>query len=180
MSGEQLEQGELARRQPDRPAGSGHAQRSWIQLEIADRDRDRTIWPDPAPESSNPGAQLGHGKGLGQVVVGTAIQARHSILHAIPSAQDEDRRRESGGPQAGTHAEPVKSGQDDIENREIVGVGLRPGQGLEPVTNDVDRMTIGGQRDPNPIGDRALVLDDQDSQVRPPRLGQVSRPTVRS
>ena len=70
---------------------------------------------DAADIGLDPGQQLPHGEGLGDVVVGAQLQAKHLIRLLLPGGEHDDR----GGPalslQAAAHLEPVHLRQHQVQ-----------------------------------------------------------------
>ena len=66
------------------------------------------------------------------------------------------------GLDAPAHLEAVEAGQHDVEHDQVGPVGRRLRHRRRPVVGQVDREALGPQPGRDRLGDRPLVLDDQD------------------
>ena len=168
MTGEELEQGELAGGQPDLATTTPHTQGRWIQLEIGDVDPRRTVINPASPKRPNPGPELGHREGLGEIIVGATIQALDPVREVIEGGEHEDRRVEPAAPERCAHAEAIESREDHVEDDQLIWIGRGPFERLVAVTDDVDRVAIVGEAAADRVRDGRLVLDDENAQGSPP------------
>src|SRR6266576_624891 len=91
MAGEELQEGELPRRQSDLTARPTDAKRCRVELQIVDRDPRRSVVRRPPAQCPDPRSKLGHGKRLREVVVGAMVEPGYSIRHGVERRQHEDR-----------------------------------------------------------------------------------------
>ncbi|MPN13802.1 hypothetical protein SDC9_161128 [bioreactor metagenome] len=76
-----------------------------------------------AQHHAQPGQQLGHAKGLGQVIIGTGVQRRHLFLFPLARGQDQNRQLAPAA-QLGNHGLAIGIGQPQVQHH---GVGLSAG-----------------------------------------------------
>lgn len=74
-----------------------------------------------AQQGAQPGLQLVEVEGLGQVVVGTGVQAQHPVAHGAARSQDEHGRAQALAARTLQHLQAVQAGQAQIQHH---GVGL--------------------------------------------------------
>ena len=86
------------------------------------------------------------------------------MFDAIERGQHQDRFAEAGRPESIADHEAAHPGQDDVEHDEVVGVRPSPGQGLAPVTHEVDGVAVRLEGGADSLGDRGFILDDQYAQ----------------
>ncbi len=83
--------------------------------------------------------QLGQGEGLGEVVVGTEVQAAHAVFHGAMRGQDQHRHRVAPLAQAPQHFQAVQAGQADIEDGQRVILRGEQVVGAGAVVHAIDR-----------------------------------------
>ncbi|ALE84040.1 hypothetical protein XF36_13545 [Pseudonocardia sp. HH130629-09] len=137
-------------------------------------DRERTLshdlrwavahhgWSLGRPSQNGPDAGVQHTTGdrLDDVVVGTGLQTGHDVDVVVTSGQHHDRDRPRGT-QPPAHLEPVDVGQHQVEHHDVVVTPGDPGQALGAGHGAVDDVSHVGQGDPQTLGDRCVVLDEQ-------------------
>ena len=84
---------------------------------------------DPPQDGGDAGLQLLGTERLGQIVVGTEIQARHPLADGIERRKKDDRNA-GFGPQATTHREAIQLGQHHVEHHQIGLLPVVEAQGL--------------------------------------------------
>jgi hypothetical protein len=72
-------------------------------------------------------------KGLGQIVVGTGVQAHDAVAHGAARGQDQHRRAQAQGPGALQHLQAVEAGQTQVQHHGIGFAGLPVSQGTGAV-----------------------------------------------
>src|SRR3954447_18265587 len=165
---ERLEQLELLRRERDRGALDDH-------LVAVDVHPDRAAHEDvvgghrlrevrPAQMRSDPRHQLPHRERLGHIIVCAELQTRHLVGLRVLRRHDDDRDHRLL-PDDAHDIEPWELRQHQIQDHEV-GVGVvEPFDRTPPVLRDGDRVPLSLERIPDRLGERLLVLDEQD----PPR-----------
>ena len=159
---ERLEQCELLGRQGDLgPVPPGQAS-GGVESQVADLDRRGPLALPTADQSPQPGQELGEGEGLGQVVVGAAVEAGDPVLDRSSSGQHQHRRPDAvlSHPPAGLEA--VDPRQDHVEHDSVVGGGAGLREGLLAACCDIDRQILLGEATPDQRRHLHLILDHQD------------------
>ena len=91
----------------------------------------------PDPRCQFPGAER-----LGDVVVGSEVQAGHAVGLVAPDGDEDDRNRRLG-PDAAQGLEPVHLGHHDVEHDQVHGVARVQGfEGLDSVLGGDDVVTL--------------------------------------
>ena len=70
----------------------------------------------PAHAGLDPGHELAGAERLGDVVVGSQLEAEHAVDLVVASGAEEDRRPVAVGPQPAADLDPVQAGQPDVEH----------------------------------------------------------------
>jgi len=73
-----------------------------------------------AHEGSDPREQLAEGEGLGQVVVGTAVEAGDTRIDTVTCGEHQDRNRGDLRSQLSTHVQTVPDRQHYVQDDGIV------------------------------------------------------------
>ncbi len=100
--------------------------RGRVETQIADPQLGRALRATAASERPQPRQQLGEGEGLGQVVIGAAIEAGNAVAHGVAGGQHQDRRPDPGLAQSPADLEAVDAGQHQVEDDRVVLDGRRP------------------------------------------------------
>ena len=169
---EQLERGELARRDGDDAAADLQVPHGRIEADIADLDHEPERSAGPAQQRAQPRRELLHGERLEQVVVGAAIEAGDAVVDAVARRQDHDRYVARGVAQVRNDVEAVAVGKAEVEDDRVVGDALRR---REPVLAGCERVDSESEARET-VNDRlrqALVILDQKNahRVTPPDSG---------
>ena len=172
-AGQEGEEGELLGRQLDAPPADGDLMAGDIDSHVAHLQH-RLVDGFPglagrgpvAERDPHPGQQLGHGEGLGDVVVRPLVEGQHLAGVGALGRPDDDGQV-GPAPDAAAHLHPVDVGQVEVEHDQ--GGRLQGG--------DVDRLLAGdGGQHPVAAGlqsrpqrpqDGRLVVDHQDRLDRP-------------
>ena len=110
--------------------------------------------------------QLLHVEGLGDVVVGAGVHARHLVAPAVARGEDDDRHVALRAPPLLEHADAVHLGQAGIEDDDVVGLGVAEEEAFLAVEGGIDGIAgVGQRRDELPV-EIAIVLDNQNPQGR--------------
>ena len=125
---------------------------------------DGRVLAGAAQQRPEPRDQLLDRERLDEVVVGARLQARDPVLHLIPGRQDEDRRADAVGPQAGADGTTVEVGHRHVEDD---GGGRAPGDRLErraAAGRRVHGEALEAQRALEGLTDCVVVVDDEDER----------------
>ena len=121
--------------------------------------------PAPPQHRPQPRGEFGEGERLDQVVVGPTIQPGDPILDVVEGREHQDGPGVPDPAKGRAGVEAVESGQDHVEDDEVIGIGLGPLECVAAIADDIGGMAIAHQDALDRVGDRNLVLDDQDPQV---------------
>ena len=110
--------------------------------------------------------ELAQRERLHQVVVGAEIERAHALLEFFARRRDQYGHRVGTCAQATQQFDAVHVGQTEIEHDEVVGVVAQGGIGLASAGETIDRVAGLGERRADRVGDRGVVLDDQDAHRR--------------
>jgi hypothetical protein len=170
VRGQVDEQVELGRRQVGLDPVPQHPPLGLVDLEITEPQRRRPGRRDrglggAAQQGVHAGGQLAHRERLDHVVVGADGQTDEEVGLVVAGGEHQDRDR-ALGLQATADLEPVEAGQHHVEHDRV---GRRaPGRldRARAVAGDLDREPLGPQPGGDRLGDRPLVLDDQNPSFR--------------
>ena len=104
-------------------------------------------------------------KGLGDIVVGTGVEALDLVAPAVARGENEDRHGPAGPSPSLEHRDAVHLGQADVEDDGVVGLAFAEEVSLLAVEGTIDhvaRVSERGRELPVEIG---IVLDDEETQV---------------
>ena len=107
--------------------------------------------------------ELGHRERLGQVIVGTEVEAVHAVLDRVARGEHEDADRGSAGAQSAQDLEAVDVGEPDVEHDEIVDLMAEERVGVLADCRVIDRVSRARQHAHEPFGKKPVVLDDEDA-----------------
>ena len=163
MPEEELEQGELLRRQlqlgPVPPGALGGR----VQAEVTLGQDHRPGPVVPPRQRAQPCGQLEQAERLDQVVVRACVEAPDPVADPVPGRQQQHRDPAARFAQPPAHPDPVQAGQHDVEDDRPVGVLGRQPQALPAVGGDVHRVAFLLQRTFEQPGHPGLVLDHEHS-----------------
>src|SRR4249920_3076291 len=86
-----FEQLELARREIHEALSANHATGDEVQLQVSRVQTKDVRWPATTQQGTDARHQLGQREWLDEVVVRAEVESQHSIVHAVPCRQDQDR-----------------------------------------------------------------------------------------
>src|SRR6185436_19461062 len=134
-------------------------------VEIARFQLRRTFLPAASTgDRPDPGHQLAGGEGLGDVVVGTHLEAEDLVAFLDPAGDHDhgDGARVGILLEPATHLPAVDLGNHDVE-QDHVGLDFpRLLDGVAPATGHHDVVALTREVVADELGDVALVLDDED------------------
>ena len=117
--------------------------------------------PDRDPQ---PGQQLLHGKGLGQIIIRPGIQGLDLVLVLAPGA-DHDDGHVGPASDLADHADPVHVRQSQIQKHHVRVVGGGGQDRLRPVGGAEVLVIMGLQGRDHQIADGGIVLDHQNNGI---------------
>jgi hypothetical protein len=118
-----------------------------------------------ANQSSKTGEDLFDAEGLGNVVVGAAVDALNFFVPAPSRCQNQHGREDTGLPPAPQQCESVDFGQSEIEHYGIILLGVGKEVGLLSIGGAIDCITGSAQRSCQLAGQQYFVLDNQNAQL---------------
>ena len=108
----------------------------------------------------NPGDQLGHLKGLGDVIVSAGLQADHDV-DGVRAGRQHDDGHAAVLADLPTHLEAVERRQHDVEEHDVEGVPSGPQEAVPPIPGGGHPETRTLQADRGHFPDRWVVLHQQ-------------------
>lgn len=167
---EHLQQGELgtgqldpARAPGDLAGGEVHPQvgegQHIVVGDAACRGRVRAA----AQQGPDAGEELVQFEGLDQVVVGPGVEPGDAVADGVAGGEHQDGRGGAGGTQAAGGGQTVHPRHLDVEDDQIGGVRLGPGEGVETVDGDFGVVPLEREAALQGLTHRGLVVDDQDA-----------------
>ena len=126
-----------------------------------------------AQHPGDAGDQLARRERFGHVVVGAHLEPDDAVDLVVAGGDEEDRRPVLLGAQPAADLDTVDAGQPDVEDDRRRLVAVDRVEGVVTVVLDVHAVAGLGQVQADDVGDRGLVLDDQDEAagLGPARLG---------
>src|SRR5205823_2567367 len=128
VEGEELQQGVLARRQPEFLAGPTDGAAAGVDLQVVDAEQRAFDGVRAADQGAEAGEQFLQLERLGQVVVGAEVEALDLVLDAAAGGEDEDVGRQGLRAAAPLlqQRQAVLFGQHQVEDDDVVpgGAGL--------------------------------------------------------
>src|SRR5919199_2734675 len=179
---EEGEETELRGREPDRLPVDPYLVPVDVELErsdAADGAPRGAVELAAAQDRAQTAHELGDRERLRHVVVGAGLEAEHAVDLRVHRRQDQDRDVALAA-QAAADLDPGEAGEADVEDEDVVALRPRRLQGGLAVAEGVDLEAGGTQRVADGVGDRRLVVDDQDSvaHVARTRAARSPRRTV--
>jgi hypothetical protein len=161
-----LEQLELATGVVDRPIATNDSSGDEVHFEVGDFEPKNLGRTTAAQEGANPSEQLRQREGLHQIVVGSSIQSKDSILD--PVARRENKYRCLNVPLAERleNLEPAAAREHQIEHHQVEKLGIRT---VEPVLTGGRHdhvVVVGLQGGRQHLRQFPFVFDDEDAHHR--------------
>ena len=133
-----------------------------------------------AQQGTQPRLELLDLERLGQIVVGTRVQAFDPALQRILRGEDQGRRRKTPGADTADDLEAAHPGQGQIDDRQIVFLEIGAFDGGLAVMNAIDHVVVAPQQLGQPFGQTFVVFDDQQPhRDAPPPPDLASAPSGR-
>ena len=138
------------------------APRSGIDTQVPDRQRRAVLGGPPAPEDGpDPGDHLAGSERLDHVVVGADLQPDNSVGHGAACRHHDDRHIRVTADSA-AEVTPVDVGKREIEQDHVRPDDARQLKGRSTARGDLRPESGAAQRAGERLGNRALVLYEQD------------------
>jgi hypothetical protein len=109
-----------------------------IDHQLAALQRRRRVAGRPAQQGAQAGQQLFGDEGLGEVIVGPGIKARHLLAPLVAGSQDQHRESFALLAPALEHAHAVDLWQAEVEDHGVIGFGLAEELAVFAVCGEVD------------------------------------------
>src|SRR5699024_1190672 len=134
---EDLEEGEVAGAELDGAIADVGAAGADVDGDVPGPQHCGPLRVGGAQSQTDAGEEFVEGEGLAHVVIGPAGQARDGVLDGLPGGEDDDWKLMAFAADHAQHAEPVESGQTEIEDDEVVAAGAHEVDRLVAVLDDV-------------------------------------------
>jgi hypothetical protein len=158
---EHFEHGELLPGQRDVAAGAVDLAPERIESETGDLPDRRPVLDAPAVERSESEHELLELERLGEVVVGSELEAGGLVVEPVGSSEHEDRHAVVGGDDASGDLVPGRPGNVSVEDGDVVGVDAQQLQSGVAVACDVCRDRLQAEAIADRFRHIGLVLDQQ-------------------
>ena len=128
----------------------------------------------------DPRRQLLEGERLGHVVGGAPVEALDPVGDLALGGEHDHRQGRLASADRGQNLDPVAPGQHPVEDHQVEAAAERQPLALDAVGGWSDAVALGLETPREEVGDRRLVLDDQDLHApmldgrRQPAGGQLS------
>ena len=138
--------------------------RAQVELEVADASDGGVAGRRRASgaEGADAGEQLGQGERLDEVVIGAGIEARDAVADRIAGGEHEDRGGGALAAEALGDVVAVHGGEHDVEQDEVVllglGLELRRRRRLRPV----DDVALLFEHAADGAGETAFIFDEEE------------------
>jgi len=119
--------------------------------------------------------EFGQRERLGQVVVGTEVQAADAVVHRAVRGQDQHRQRVAARAQAPQHFQAVQPGHADVEDGQCVVLRGQQVIGAGAIVHAVHREAALAQRCHQGFGQFQVVFGKQDTHRGIQRAGGLRR-----
>ena len=120
---------------------------------------------DAPTDGFDAGQELGHGEGLGEVVVGPRLETRHAIRDFAPSREHQDAGPVGPWPQATQNFEPIESGQIEIQHDEVECMVLGGRHRFRPGVCSNHLMVGTLKRTTHPSGEFSLIFNKENAHT---------------
>jgi hypothetical protein len=156
-----LEQGELARRDRELPAGDEHVAGQPVEDHVAHGELLRPLRAAAAHQGADAGLELPEVDRLGEVVIGARVERPHGHVRVLRAGQHDDRRLPAFAAQVLEHRNAVAIGQDEVEDDRVVVVDHRQGPAVLRVGGDVHGVAILLEQASHEGGQGRVIIDDK-------------------
>jgi hypothetical protein len=100
-------------------------------------------------------------EGLGDIVVGTRVEARHLVRPAVARGEDENRHLASGAPPLLQHAHAVDDGKAKVEHHRVIGLGIAEEVPFLAILGGIHRIARIRQCRRQLAAEVGIILDDE-------------------
>ena len=111
--------------------------------------------------------QLGEFERLGEIVVGTEVEAGDLVGHSGARGQQQNRHGVAARAQLAHDVQAIAPRQHHVEDHHVVARRQGLAQAGHAVVRDVDLVVLGFEPAADEAGDLLLILDDQDAHPSP-------------
>ncbi len=132
-----------------------------VECDVAGLAHQRRTGALAAQQRAYPRAELGEGKRLREVVVGSRVEALHTILDQAARREHQDRQVGLSAAQRRADGESVHPRQHDVENDQVVTGRLGQANGRLAVAGEIHRELILDQSLPDEGGEFRLIFHHQ-------------------
>src|SRR5215831_14100133 len=119
MAQQIFEQLEFAGRQLEHPIATERAPGDNVELEIGRLQSEHLRRPSTSKQRADAGQELRERKRLHQIVVCPEVEAEHTVVDAVASGENQNRRVNAALPQRLQDFEATPAGQHEIEDDKI-------------------------------------------------------------
>lgn len=134
-----------------------------VEAEVPRTEHGRSLRRATAEQRAQPRHQDDVGEGLGQEVVGAAVQALCLVAGAALGRQHQDGRPDVGLPEPGAQLQPGRTRQHHVEDEGVIGVLGREPEPVGAVQSHVDREPLRLETALHGKGEVLVVVDHQDA-----------------
>jgi len=149
----------------DGASSAHHGVAGGIHRQIAHLDHGRAENGGTPQQGAEASEELLEVERLGQVIVGSAVEAGHAVVHAAAGGEHQDGDARAAAAQLPAHGMAVLQGQHDIEDDQVVLVDGGKVHGLLAVAGQVHGVGLFAQAFSQETGDAGVVLDKENPHV---------------
>ena len=170
---ERVEQAELGRRQPGALAVDERLHLARVDPQLLDLDRLAAALGRRLHAAAGGGAdarhELAHRERLYEVVVGADLERVHAVVLGAAGGDDDDRRADALGARRLDQLPAVELGEHQVEHADVRVLEAKPRQPELAAADQIGSKPAAREMPRHPVGDHAVVLDDQDLRhIAPP------------
>ena len=163
---EQAEHLELLEAQAHGALPLGQKAGGAVQLQLPGGEHVAEDLPLPPGEGPHPGHQLAGVKGLGHIVVRSAVQAVDLVADLVPGGEHQNGGGHVGGPQPLGRLKAVHLGEHHVQNDQIILARQAVVHSVRPVVHRVRLVPLVLQQLLQGLRQPDLVLHDQNTHGR--------------
>ena len=166
---QELEQLELLQRKCDPLATDLHFMAGCVEAHVTDLDHVGVVLEPAVVGTSAPqgrphaGDQLAQPERLGDVVVGTHLQADHRIDLRVACGHHDDGHLRLR-PDLPAHVDAGDAREHHVEQHQAGADGIKPFQRVGAVDRDLNPEPLAFERDPQRVAVRLFVVDNEDQR----------------
>jgi hypothetical protein len=114
-----------------------------------------------AAECAEAGEEFLEGERLGEVVVGSGVEATDAILNAVEGGEKEDGCVDTVAPESAADFEAVDRGEHDVEDDDVVAAVHRHLEAFLAVVGEVYGVSFLFEDTADKLGEAALVFNEE-------------------